>query len=185
MLLQGRRPGFDPYAGKIPGGGHGNPFHYSCLENPHGQMRLAGYSPWGHKESDTTEQFRRWKRCRLNPWRRKWQPTPIFLPGRFHGQKSLAGYNLWGHKESDTKEQLSTLFVYLYKMLIVNIEWVFMIYQHIQESFRKTSISALLTMPKPFTVWITVNCGNSERNGNTRPPDLPLEKSVCRSGRNS
>ena len=54
-----------------------------------------------------------------------------------------------------------------------------------QESSRKTFISALLTMPKPFTVWITVNCGNSERNGNTRPPDLPLEKSVCRSGSNS
>ena len=53
-----------------------------------------------------------------------------------------------------------------------------------QESSRKTSISALLTMPKPL-------CGsqetveNSERDGNTRPPDLPLEKSVCRSGSNS
>ena len=53
-----------------------------------------------------------------------------------------------------------------------------------QESSRKTSISALLTMPKPLTVWITRNCGNSERDGNTRPPDLPLEKPVCRSGSN-
>ena len=44
-----------------------------------------------------------------------------------------------------------------------------------QESSRKTSISALLTMPQPLTVWITINCGNSERDGNTRPPDLPLE----------
>ena len=48
-----------------------------------------------------------------------------------------------------------------------------------QESYRKTSVSALLTMPKPF-------CGsqktveNSERDGNTRPPDLPLEKPACR-----
>ena len=49
----------------------------------------------------------------------------------------------------------------------------------------KTSISALLTMPKPLTVWITINCGNSERDGNTRPPDLPLEKPICRSGSNS
>ena len=40
-------------------------------------------------------------------------------------------------------------------------------------------------MPKPLTVWITVNCGNFERDGNTRLPDLPLEKSVCRSGSNS
>ena len=54
-----------------------------------------------------------------------------------------------------------------------------------QESSRKTSISALLTMPKPLTVWITINCGNSKRDGNTRPPDLPLEKPVCRSGSNS
>ena len=54
-----------------------------------------------------------------------------------------------------------------------------------QESSRKTSISALLTMPKPLTVWITINCENSERDGNTRPPDLPLEKPICRSGSNS
>ena len=47
-----------------------------------------------------------------------------------------------------------------------------------QESSRKTFISALFTMPKPLTVWITINCGN------TRPPDLPLEKSVCKSGSN-
>ena len=43
-----------------------------------------------------------------------------------------------------------------------------------QESSRKTSISALLTMPKPLTVWSKINCENSERDGNTRPPDLPL-----------
>ena len=54
-----------------------------------------------------------------------------------------------------------------------------------QESSRKASISALLTMPKPLTVWITTNCGKFFRDGNTRPPDLPLEKSVCRSGSNS
>ena len=54
-----------------------------------------------------------------------------------------------------------------------------------QEHSRKTSISALLTMPKPLTVWITITVENSERDGNNRPPDLPLEKSVCRSGSNS
>ena len=48
-----------------------------------------------------------------------------------------------------------------------------------EESSRKTSTSALLTMPKPLTV------ENSERDGNTRPPDLPLEKPICRSGSNS
>ena len=52
-----------------------------------------------------------------------------------------------------------------------------------QESSRKTSVSALLTMPKPLTMWISITVENSERDGNTRPPDLPHEKSVCRSGR--
>ena len=61
-----------------------------------------------------------------------------------------------------------------------------------QESSRKTSTSAILTMPKSLPVWITTNYGkffkrlfkryeNYSRDGNTRPPDLPPEKSVCRS----
>ena len=55
-----------------------------------------------------------------------------------------------------------------------------------QESSRKTSTSALLTTSKPLTVWITINCvENSSRDGNSRPPDLPPEKSVCRSRSNS
>ena len=53
------------------------------------------------------------------------------------------------------------------------------------ESSRKTSISALLTMLKPLIVWITTNCEYSSRDGNTRPPYLPPEKSVYRSGSNS
>ena len=36
------------------------------------------------------------------PWRRKWQSTPVLLPGKSHGQRSLVGYSPWGHKESDT-----------------------------------------------------------------------------------
>ena len=49
-------------------------------------------------------QCRRLKRCRLDPWvrkipwRRAWQPTPVFLPGESHGQRSLAGYSPWGHR---------------------------------------------------------------------------------------
>ena len=42
-----------------------------------------------------------------SPERRIWQPTPIFLPGKFHGQRSLAGYSPWGHKELDMTEQLT------------------------------------------------------------------------------
>ena len=44
-----------PGLGRLPGGGHGNPFQYSCLENPHGQRSLGGYSPQGYKASDMTE----------------------------------------------------------------------------------------------------------------------------------
>ena len=40
-------------------------------------------------------------------WRRKWQPTPVFLPGASHGQRSLASYGPWGRKESDRTEQLT------------------------------------------------------------------------------
>ena len=43
------------------------------------------------------------------PWRRKWQPTPVFLPGRSHGWRSLIGYSPWGHKESGMTEQLHSL----------------------------------------------------------------------------
>ena len=41
------------------------------------------------------------------PWRRKWPPTPVFLPGEFHGQRSLVGYSPWGRKESDMTERLT------------------------------------------------------------------------------
>ena len=44
-----------PGSRRSPGGRHGNPLQHSCLENPHGQRNLAGYSPWGRKVSDTTE----------------------------------------------------------------------------------------------------------------------------------
>ena len=56
-------------------------------------------------------QCRRCKRCRFDPWvrkipwRREWQPTLVFLPGKFHGQRSLVGCSLWGGKESDTTER--------------------------------------------------------------------------------
>ena len=39
------------------------------------------------------------------PWRRVWQPTPVFLPRESQGQRSLVGYSPWGFKESDTTEQ--------------------------------------------------------------------------------
>ena len=64
---------------------------------------------------------------------------------------------------------------------IANIRWI----MEKQESSRKTSISALLTMPKPLTCGSQQTVENSSTDGNTRPPDLSPKKSVCRSGSNS
>ena len=75
----------------------------------HGLRSLAGYSPWYHKVSDTTEQLTHidklsvlmhWKR------RRQWHPTPVLLPGNSHGRRSLVGCSPWGCDESDTTERL-------------------------------------------------------------------------------
>ena len=49
--------GLIPVLVRSPGGEHGNPFKYSCLENPRGQGSLEGYSPWSHTESDTTQRL--------------------------------------------------------------------------------------------------------------------------------
>ena len=74
-------------------------FLYLCFSNPGG---ASGKEP--------TCQYRRHNRCEFDPgvrkihWRRAWQPTPVFLPGKSHGQRSLVGYSLLGHKESDTTE---------------------------------------------------------------------------------
>jgi len=62
------------------------------------------------KESACNLQCRRPRfdpQVRKIPWRRKWQSSPVFLPGKFHGQKSLVGYSPWGHKKSDMTEWLS------------------------------------------------------------------------------
>ena len=60
------------------------------------QCRRPGFDPWVGKI----------------PWRRKWQPTSVLLPGKFHGLRSLIGYSLWGCKESDMTEQLHFHFLY-------------------------------------------------------------------------
>ena len=61
-------------------------------------------------------------------WRRKWQPTPVFLPGEFQGQGSLVGCRLWSRAESDTTEvtqqqqqQLFYLTVYIYVVYATSV----------------------------------------------------------------
>ena len=58
-------------------------------------MQQTGFDPWVGKIL----------------WRRKWQPTPVLLPGKSHGWRSMVGYSPWGHKESDTTEQLHLVLV--------------------------------------------------------------------------
>ena len=53
------------------------------------------------------------------PWRRKWQPSPVFLPEKSHGQRSLAGYSPWGHKESDMTEHTHKKRVHIYSGILV------------------------------------------------------------------
>ena len=71
-----------------------------------------GLSRW-FSGKESTSQYRSCRRYRFDPcagkipWRRKWQPTSIFLPGEFHGQRSLVGYSPWGHKDSDMPEWLN------------------------------------------------------------------------------
>ena len=110
-----RDAGLIPASGRSPEGGNGNMNPVFMPGEFHGQRSLAGYSPWGCKELDTTEytyiqnsvrnglswwlsgkesacqcgkcEFDPW--VRKIPWRRKWQPTPVFLPGKSHRQRGL------------------------------------------------------------------------------------------------
>ena len=76
-----------PGLGRSPGGGHGNPFQYSCLENSHGQRNLTDYSQGGCKESDTAE----W----LNNNKQKWQPCQFENLPLWTGVAGLSALQWW------------------------------------------------------------------------------------------
>ena len=72
---------------------------------------LYGYGfPGGRVSIESPCQCKKGRRCGFSlwvgtfPWKKKWQPVPVFLPGKFQGQRSLVGYSPWGHKELDTPE---------------------------------------------------------------------------------
>ena len=96
------------------GEGNGEPLQYSCLENP-----MDGGACWaavhGVTKSHTSERlhFTHFTCFILYHWRRKGQPTPVFLPGESHGQRSLAGHGPWGCKELDTTEVTKHASAYL------------------------------------------------------------------------
>ena len=84
------------------GEGNGDPLQYSCLENPMDRgacwAAVRGVAKSRTQLSDFTFIFT------FMHWRRKWQPTPMFLPGELQGWGSLVGCRLWGRPESDTTE---------------------------------------------------------------------------------
>ena len=88
------------------GEGNGTPLQYSCLENP-----MEGGAWWAvvhgvaksrHDWATSLSLFT------FLHWRRKWQPTPVFLPGESQRQRSLVGCRLWGRTESDATKRLSS-----------------------------------------------------------------------------
>ena len=87
-------PGSIPELGRSPGEGIGYPVQYS----------LASLVAWMVKNlpamQETWVPSLGWE----DPWRKEWQPTPVFLPGESHGLRSLAGYNPQGLKELDRTE---------------------------------------------------------------------------------
>ena len=87
--------------------------HFSVGHNSRFSIGIAQGFPGGsdNKESacNAGDPGSTW--VRKIPWRRKWKPTPVLLPGEFHGQRSLAGYSPRGCRELDTTEQLSLSFI--------------------------------------------------------------------------
>ena len=78
------------------------PLQYSCLENP---MDIGAWQATVHGVARSQTQLSGFSSLfTFMHWRRKWQPTPVFLPGESQGRGSLLGCRLWGRTESDTTE---------------------------------------------------------------------------------
>ena len=80
------------------GEGDGTPLQYSCLENP------MGGGAWWAAVHGVAKSRTRLSDFTFMHWRRKWQPTPVFLLGESQGRGSLVGLRLWGRTELDTTE---------------------------------------------------------------------------------
>ena len=91
--------------------------HKWKLENCQYLILAPCFSTWNHLRY---LQCRRCKRCRFDPWvrkilsSRKWQPAPVFLPGKFHGRGAHGAYSPWSRKESDTPEHIHKLRIYIW-----------------------------------------------------------------------
>ena len=103
--------------------------------------REMKYEDIGRKRHFLCPLCKKHRRCEFNPWvrkipwRRKWQPIPVFLPGESHGQRNLMGYSPWGRKDLDTTKQLNV------NTIIYTYIW--------------TIPSELLLCFKKFSQWVT------------------------------
>ena len=97
------------------GEGNGNPLQHSCLENPRDGgawwADVLFLHPWVGKF----------------PWRRNWQPTPVFLPGKSHGHSSLAVYSPWGsqrvgHDLATKQQKQQHCFCFLLANILTNLK---------------------------------------------------------------
>ena len=146
--MQCWRLGFDPWVGKIPWRRERLPtpvfwpgeFHYrgACQATVQGLTVRHDWATFtafkislrgGASNKECAYHCRRCKIHRFSSWvgkilwRRKWQPTPVFLLGESHGQRSLAGYCPWGRKESDTAEHAHILlYIHTFKRITTSVQ---------------------------------------------------------------
>ena len=160
VFLQFRRPRFDPWVGKTSWRREWLSLQYSCMEF-HGQRCLTGYSPWDFRvrhnwatntfsviyyncfpggsvskdsywnAGDCLQCRRTGFDLRKTSWRRKWQPSPVFLPGKSHGQRHLTGCSPWDFKESDMTWAADT--------------FLFIDYNNIHKYYKLQYVKALLS----------------------------------------
>ena len=137
----------------LTGEGSGNPLQYSCLENP-----MDGGAWWAAICGVTCMH-----------WRRKWQPTPVFLPGESQGRRSLEGCCLWGHTESDTTERLSSSssshpilhIIHIY-LAISSVSNVFCSSMFCQRRWIREIIICFLIIVLCHWFWVSITTFNGE-----------------------
>ena len=112
------------------------------------------------------------------PWRRKWQPTPVFLPGKSHGQRSLEGCSPWGQKESDTTEQLThTAWCSILRDWILNWPPRFSLLGR-QRPAEKLFVPLGSHILFHFPTSACADCPNRKHPFSNHPVPSPLEQSV-------
>ena len=163
-----------PGLGGSPGEGNGYPLQCSWLGNPIDWRAWWDiYSTWGHRVGHhwVTNHFTFTfthtqiymgfsgdsglpnRRCgfdtwvRKIPWKRKWQPIPVFLPLKYHGgQRGLVGYSLWGHRKSQTWLSSSTTTTYVYAHTHMHIALVWSTGPPTRDSLPSRSLGPVLVL---------------------------------------